>query len=295
MLDRFRAQGARTDAMERARAALSRGQLPEAIAAYRQVLELEDNTLVQQELNRLEARLAVRQGTELRDAGQLEEAAGLFQVALTKDPENQDALRYRRELVSVSEVQSLLQAGDASAAAGDYEAAVRQYRQALEIDALDVVKQKLDDATRNLAMQSAETALSEGRFDDAERQADRAAEIDPDHASIAAFRERLSKRRAYQAKLDAAEAQRAQGNLRLTLRRLQEAREILDTPAVDQRIEATQYAWAVAKARQHLANGLLGPAEAELEIAARIDATEEVTDLRARLQAERSRPAETGS
>ena len=290
MLGKFRADLALKAALREAETAKSKGLLTEAIDAYRRALELEPNALVTAELNRLEARLAVRQGTELRDAGKLEQAAALFDTALLKDPTNPDAQRYRRELVSVSELESLLRAGDDAMAGGDFETAVTQYRRAFEMDALDVVERKLREAQRALAMRDAEAFLAAGRLEDADRQANQAAQIDADHEELINLRERIEVRRAYQSRLDEAEAQRAQGNLRLTLRRLQEAKEILDNPDVNQRIDATQYAWAIAKARQHLADGLLGPARAELEIAGRIDFTDEVQELLARVDAEQPSP-----
>ncbi|MEM8781726.1 MAG: protein kinase [Planctomycetota bacterium] len=293
MLANFRSDLALAAALRDAEEARSKGLLAEAIAAYRRALELEANPLVSAELNRLEARLAVRQGAELRDAGQLEQAAALFEAALHKDPGNADAQRFRRELVSVSELQSLIRAGDDAMDASDFEAAETQYRKAFELDPLDVVRFKLDEAQRRLAMAAAEDALTQGRFDDADRQAERAAVFGPDHTELIQLRQRIATRRQYQAKLDAAEAQRAQGNLQMTIRRLQDAKEILATPEVNQRIRATQYAWSISKARQHLADGLLGPARAELEIAGRIDFTDEVQELFDRLEAEQSTPTPT--
>ncbi|MEM7577554.1 MAG: protein kinase [Planctomycetota bacterium] len=293
MLARFRSEFALAAAMKRAQEAQSKGLLAEAINAYRRVLDIQNNPLVEAELNRLEARLAIRQGTALRDAGQLEQAAALFETALLKDPGNTDAQRYRKELVSVSELQSLIQAGDDAMASGDYVTAVTQFRKAFELDALDMVRERLDDAELRLALLDAEVALTEGRLDDADRQAERVAELAPENADLATLRERIATRRAYQAKLDAAEAQRAQGNLQLTIRRLQDAKEILDTPEVNQRLAATRYAWAVAKARQYLADGLIGPARAEVEIAGRIDFTDEVQELFDRIEAEERSPRST--
>ncbi|MEM1097212.1 MAG: protein kinase [Planctomycetota bacterium] len=286
MLARFRSELALAAATKQAEEARSKGLLSEAIDAYRRVLEIEDNALVAAELNRLEARLAVRQGVALRDEGKLEQAAALFESALLKDPNNADAQRYRRELVSVSELQGLLQAGDDAMASGDFAAAVAQFRKAFELDPLDMVRERLANAELRLALQEAEQALAAGRLDDADRRAERVAELSPDNTEIEQLRERIATRRAYQVKIDAAEAERAQGNLQFAIRRLQEAKEILETPDVKQRIDATQYAWAIAKARQHLADGLLGPARAELEYAGGIDFTDEVQELFDRLEAE---------
>ncbi|MEM1445946.1 MAG: protein kinase [Planctomycetota bacterium] len=295
MLARFRSQLALAAATKEAEEARSKGLLAEAIEAYRRVLELEDNQLVREELNRIEARLAVRQGTALRDAGQLEEAAALFETAMLKDPSNTDAQRFRKELVSVSELQGLIQAGDAASEAGDYATAIAQYRKAFELDPLDLVRDRMADAQLRSALTDAEAALVDGRLDDAERQADRVGELDPLNAELGDLRDRIQTRRDFQAKLDAAESQRAQGNLQLAIRRLREAKDILDNPDVNQRLNAAQYAFAIAKARQHLANGLLGPARAELEIAGRIDFTEEVQELFDRIDAEEHGPQSTGS
>ncbi len=279
MLARLRAQRDLEAALSEAQDASSTGQLEEAIAAYRRALELKDDTLVTAELNRLEAQQAVRRGLEFYDAGRLEDAAAQFDIALLKDPDNETARQRRRELVSVTEVQSHLRAGDTALENGDLQTAIDQYTKAYSLDELDLVLQKLNEAKRRQATQRAAAAMESGLMTVAREQLDLARTLAPEHEELAALEEDFAQRVEYTAHIEAADAHRAAGEFRKAIRRFNDAKAIFATEEVEQRLDETQYTFSVAKAREHIAGELFNAARGELQLAAEIAYTDEVRDL----------------
>lgn len=273
----------------RAEAAEAAGDLGEAIELYSRALQVEERPQVQRELRELRSQADLERGLRLLEEGRASEAeaALLRSLRYTDNPQAREALQ---RVEATERRQRFVSDGDEAFAGGDFEAAIAQYTNALEIEADDEVQQKLQRAQVHNLLEQTEQALDRDALDAAEAAVAELAAFDAvDPADLEAIAEAeadLERHRRYREQLEAGDAARAESRFGEAKRRYREAREVFDTEEVRERLDEAEFDDAIAKARHYLEVRRYDNARAWLAQAARYrdEEDEQIEELSRRIE-----------
>ena len=266
-------------AMARGTAAETTGKLEDALQAYREAAGIrKNNANAKRKLANVESTLLLREGLRLLDQGKPLEA----ERALTRSLGLKDSPQARAALgriESASQQDSFIRAGDQAYEVGNYEIAVKQYSNALEISALPAVEEKLKRAQVLDRLRLALDAMEAGDVREAESHIVAATRIMPDDPQVEAVREQFEIRSEYLRFRDAGNEAREKSKFGDAKYNFERARRVADTAEIQRLLNETEYDHLVAQARSYLAVGQYVPARALLRTAAEIRVTQEIDDM----------------
>lgn len=279
-LDAWSAQRDRTEVLERARAAEAEGDVAAAVLGYREALQLKPDKELETRVARLRSDAALERGRTLLASGD-EEAALLAFTRARSFADTPETRGWLARLDASRQQQTLIEAGDAAFARGEYDLATTQYAMASELDeaADPTVRGKLADARVMALVEQARGHFDAGRYDAAMRFYDQARGLDPESSSVRQGLDRLRRAIRLREALAAGDAALAAGNYTTAREAYFKAKAIEDGSQVASRLDDLEYAHLLAQARGYQAALQWDAAEAVLKTALQMRDTEVGRDL----------------
>lgn len=276
--------------VEQGRDASQANKLPEAIAAYEKAIEIRESPELRQQVRRWQSILALNQGERLMDKGRRAQARTAFLRAVSLNPENHQAAGWVARLSSETKREELIAAGNTAVRQQDFETAVAMFRDAAAIESDDQVETALENARFQLALVQAERALRAGDFDAARDAYRRAATVLPNDESIKAGLSQISDRINYDDYVKQGDRLREQGKFGSAKRAYRQAKEIIDTPEIQTRLDDIEFEHLLTQVRSFMAVGDYNNASAVLRTAAKMRRTPIVEQLFRQIAEEQSQP-----
>ncbi|MCC6679611.1 MAG: protein kinase [Phycisphaeraceae bacterium] len=275
MYDSLVHQEAFDQAMAKATALKEAGDDAAALEAYREAAAIAPLPQLQKTIDELESDLLVSQGLTQLDEGRIDEAERSFILALGKNETNQRAHEALGRIASANRVQDFIQAGDAAMDAQDYDAAVRQYENAMRHGGGDSVSAKLRDARVRKLLTDAEAAPP----DEAQKLLAQAREVDASHPLLEDATQRLSQRSEYLRLLAEGDAARDRSDFGEAKRAYGKAQKLMDTQQIQQRQDDVEYAQLLAQAASYIDQAQYAAAKAILRTLIQTRDTQQARDL----------------
>ena len=277
-IDRLQREQTLEQAGQRARQALDNDDLEAAVDALQQMQRLEPDDRRAQRIDELRSRIALQQARQLMSEDRHEQAEVKLLESLELD-ENPQARELLENMGEAKRRAALIRAGDQAMSERDYDQAIGQYRAALDLDESPELRDKLREARLRQSIDRAEQDLDAGEIAAARDAVERAAGIDASDPRVNDLQDRIETRGRYLDLLDQADAAREQSDFGRAKRLYIDARDVIDTPEVRERIDLVDYQHLVAQARSAMAAERDAAARALLLSAADIKRTDEVIDL----------------
>ena len=266
-----------------------RNKLGEAIKAYEEALAIDpEHAATAGRIRELKARRQVERGQKFLERGETERARISFTEALGFDPNDAAARGYLLRMEAMSNRQQRVDAGETALQAGELEAAIEHFRQALTMSGgggssgggdVSDIEQKLREARLRWAMERGNRAYNAGDLAAAAAAYGEARVLAPDDPEVTEAVEQVDRRGRYDELLANGDRLREQSRYVDAKRAYQQAAEVDDTPAVRQRMDEVEYEHLVAQAKGFLAAGRADAARAKLISAQRLNDSEQVRQL----------------
>lgn len=250
-------------------ARLDAADLPGAIRAFAQALENQpEDDALKSRLSELRVREAVERGQRYLAEDRADAARDAFAEALGYG-ESEAAMQALGRLDAQDQQQAMQRQGDMAMAEAAFDQAVNAYQAAVDLGGGSDAQLKLDRARVALYTSQADTALAEGRLDQAGGLFDQALRIDPGHGPAVNGAEEVTRGSAYKTFVaegdDALKVQRFGDALRAYRR----ARDQINTEQVRAKIDDAEFAQLIALARGALSSKDYSSAKAYLVTARR--------------------------
>ncbi len=290
-LNRLESEHTADKALALAQAALDRGDPESAIQHYEEAIEaLPNDQSLKDKLTKLRSSWLVEEGLRMLAQGNTFGADQMFTEALGYDPDNKQARDALARIASSNRRDAFIEAGDTAAANGDYDTALRQYENALQLGTDNPLSDKVTGIRVQILLKQARASLETGDIDKANELVIQASQLEPNNTDVAAVRNEVEVRGEYIRHLNAGDAARNRSAFGEAKRHYLRAKEAMDTPQVRSRLDEAEFDHLLAQARNYIAAGEYASARAQLSIAAEIRTTDEVRELLEQVQA-----AENGS
>ena len=278
-LNQLQTREAYDQALAKAAAAESQGDLDQAIDFYRQASDLKQDPAIDAQLKQLRSLRNLQQGLAFLRRHDTPRAEAALTRALGFDPNNEQARAALKSIESSSQKQSFVTAGDTAMRSGDFDTAAQQYRNALDFGADTAVQDKLNQALTRAAVLAGLNALNAGQLDRATQFITQAVRLSPNNRQALAAQRQLKTFGEYQRHLQAGDAARNRSDFGRAKFSYAKAQRILDTPAIRQRLDEAEYEHLIAQARAFLQAKEYAPARSLLRIAASRRMTDEIQSL----------------
>lgn len=277
-LDRLTRAQNLDEARREAEQALANDNLEAAIDALQRMQRIEPDDDRAQRIDEIRSRVALEEARRLmsRDQHDRAEVKLLESLQLHENPQARTLLENMGEAKRQA---ALIRAGDQAMDESDYAQAIGQYREALKLGSSPELQDKLREARLRQAISRAEQSLDAGEIADARDAVEQAERIDATDPRVNNLQDRIETRGRYLDLLDQADAAREQSDFGRAKRLYVDARDVLDTPEVRERIDLVDYQHLIAQARSAMAAERYTAARALLLSAADIKRTQEVLDL----------------
>ncbi len=275
MYDKLVHQEAFDKAMATANALKDAGDEAAALEAYKQAATIAPLPQLQKTIDELESNVLVTEGLQQMDEGKIDEAERSFILALGKNESNERAHDALAKIASANRVQDFIQAGDAAMDAHDYDAAVRQFENALRHGGGNSVSAKLRDAKVHKLLADAENAPP----DQAEKLLNEAREVDASNPLLEGAAERLKNRSEYMRLLAEGDAARDRSDFGEAKRAYGKAQKLMDTEQIKQRQDDVEYAQLLAQAASYISQEQYAAAKAILRTLIQTRDTQQARDL----------------
>ena len=277
-LDRLARERNLEQASRDAEQALANDDLQAAIDALQQMQRLNPDDERAERIDEIRSRVALAEARRLMAEGRHDRAEVKLLESLQLH-ENPQAEALLENMGEAKRQAALVRAGDQAMSENDYAQAIGQYRDALELGSTPELRDKLREARLRREIAKANQSLEAGEIADARDAVQQAQQIDATDPRVTNLQDVIETRGRYLELLDAADAAREQSDFGRAKRLYIDARDVLDTPEVRERIDLVDYQHLVAQARSAMAAERYTAARALLLSAADIKRTREVLDL----------------
>ncbi len=280
LLARLQARATADEAIGLAEAAIDRNDMEEAIRHYElAVLAQPDDDALKNTLTNVRSEWLVDEGLRMLAEGNTVGADQMLTEALGYQPDNQRAREALQQIASSSRREAFIKAGDDAAAIGDYDTAIKQYQNALDLGIDNPLSGKLIDARIKLLLRQGRASLEAGEIVTAGQLVQQAHHLAPDNPDVAAAIREVEVRGEYLSHLSAGDEARARSAFGEAKRHYLRAKEAIDTPQVQARLDETEFDHLLAQARDYIAAEQYASARAQLKIASEMRTTDEVRKL----------------
>ncbi|MEM8738973.1 MAG: protein kinase [Planctomycetota bacterium] len=268
------------DAMKNGEAALRTGRLADAVQAFRAALAVRPSEALDTRVRALDARRLTQEAATLIEAGQYPTADLRLAQALRLAPDNPDALRLQQSLTDAARLSAIESRGDQSLAAGNLDAALTAYEQALAISPGNSrITTKLGNLRFRLALQNARAAFDNEQLPQARALLEEAQRLAPNDQNVQALLAQLDTRERYRKFLDDADAAKELKDFRRAKQLVREAGKLVPGEEVDRRLEDLDFENFLALGQEYLDADELEAAAAILNQARNIRITTELLRL----------------
>ncbi|MFW5839911.1 MAG: hypothetical protein ACOCZE_04950, partial [Planctomycetota bacterium] len=165
-------------AMARAETARINGDRSSQLAALKEAQALKNPPQVADRIERLEVDVMREDALAMLQAGRTNDAIEALREVLQRDPDDAVAREALESLRTAGQFQAMMDAGDRSAAQGDYAAALNHYLRASEIQATDDLNARIANARFEIQWAKAQALLAENDYAEARKAFDAALEHD---------------------------------------------------------------------------------------------------------------------
>ena len=179
----------------------------------------------------------------------------MFTEALGYDPDNKQARDALARIASSNRRDAFIEAGDTAAANGDYDTALRQYENALQLGTDNPLSDKVTGIRVQILLKQARASLETGDIDKANELVIQASQLEPNNTDVAAVRNEVEVRGEYIRHLNAGDAARNRSAFGEAKRHYLRAKEAMDTPQVRSRLDEAEFDHLLAQARNYIAAG----------------------------------------
>ena len=294
-LDEWSGQRDRAAALERARAAEAAGDVGAAVLAYSEALRLGTDDELAARVALLKSDAALARGRALFEAGDEEGALVAFTRARSF-ADTPEARGWLARLGASRQKQTLVDAGDAAFARGEFALAVTQYDMAAQLDDLadPVLQGKLGDAQVMDLVQQARGFFDSEQYGVAMRIFEQARRLDPESSAVRQGLDRLRAAMRLREALAKGDAALSAGDYAAAREAYLRAQAIEDGAQVASRLDDLEYAHLLAQARSYRAALQWDAAEAVLKTALQVRDTETGRELMRAIMAREKASEEVG-
>jgi tRNA A-37 threonylcarbamoyl transferase component Bud32/tetratricopeptide (TPR) repeat protein len=278
LLERLTDQQRFARAVQRGEALLAEGNRAGAIDAFAEALAIRSDETLDQRVRRLRSEHAIAEGRRLMGLGDTAGAREAFAQSLGYG-DSAEARSMLAQLDVEEQKQVFVRAGDAAMRRSEYEAAVEQYRRALEFGEDGELERKHAVARASRLVAEGDRHLRAGELDDARRSFEAAQAIAAGVAGADAGLETIARQTRYRRHLEAGDRYRAASQFTQAQLEYRRAREVIDTAEARERMVNAEFDHYIAQARSFIAAEEWRAAQAVLDIAARIRTDEVVESL----------------
>jgi len=258
--------------------AAANGDLAGAILQLRKAQKIRREDAVETRIKRYQSTISFNKARQAERSGDTEAAARLYTESLGhfENKASRDALA---RMEKADQKASFVRAGDAARVSRNYDAAVQQYQNALKFGPDPEIRAKL--VTSRVRQQAAKgiQLLGQGKLDEARKALNAARNQSPDDPEVLAGLAELNKRAKYQQLLEEGDMLRDESDFGEAKRAYLQARDVIRTPEVQQRIDDTEYDHLLAQARNYMRSAAWSSARALLRSAGRIKVTDELKSM----------------
>ena len=279
LLDELQAQAAYEQAVTQGELALDRGDTEKAIELYEAALEARPDQALQEKLLDLKSDWLVEEGLRMLAIGNTVDADRMLTEALGYRPDNERAREALARIATSGRRQSFIDAGDAAMDREDYPTAVTQYDNAMKLGVDEALTTKLTRARVQAQLEKSRDLLATGQVDEAMELVNQAKVMASDSPDVAAVLQEVEARSLYLQHLKAGDEARGRSKFGDAKRHYLQAKDALNTPQINERLDETEYDHLLAQARNYIAAEEYPSAIAQLRIAAGIRMTDEVQKL----------------
>lgn len=284
LLSRLEAQAFADQAITLAESALDRGDPEEAIRQFEAAVEVMPGDIaLKKRLTEVRSAWLVDEGLRMLAQGNIVGADQMLTEALGYQPDNQRARDALKQIASSNRRQAFIEAGDTAAANGDYDTALRQYENALQLGVDDPLGDKMTSIRLQVLLKQSRASLEDGQIDQAGELVAQAYQLAPENPDVAAVKEEVKVRGEYVRHLNAGDEARGRSAFGEAKRHYLRAKKEMDTPQIRARLDETEFDHLLAQARDYIAAKEFASAKAQLQIAAGINLTDEVRELLSRV------------
>lgn len=280
LLAHLQAQATADMAVTLAEAALDRNDPEQAIQQFELALKATPNNVVlKNRLTEVRSDWLVEEGMRMLAQGNTIGADQMLTEALGYQPDNQRARDGLAQIASSGRREAFIEAGDTAAANGDYDTALRQYENALQLGVDDPLGDKMTTMRVQVLLKQSRASLENGQIDQAGDLVTQAHQLAPEDPDVAAVRQEVEVRGEYVRHLNAGNEARARSAFGEAKRHYLRAREAMETPQIRALLDETEFDHLLAQARDYIAAKQYASARAQLQIAAGIRMTDEIRAL----------------
>ena len=272
-------------ALERGESDQRAGNLDSAVGFFEQALALREDPDLSARVLKLKSQAAVQRGRDMAEAGDSEGAKEAFTTALGYDPANTEARGWLARMNVTIEKRSQVEAGRRAEASGDLLQAAGHYRGALEHGPDAELEADLRRVEAGAALARAEQLLAAGWIDRAGVELAKAKSLAPDSAAVDEAIKRHDQHARYRDLLTRGDGFAERGRFAQAKQAYRQARDIMDTDQINQRLDDTEFNHLIAQARGYIDNHQWTSARGILNTAAKLRITDELNELRQRVSA----------
>jgi serine/threonine protein kinase/thioredoxin-like negative regulator of GroEL len=276
-IDTIRQDGRYSDAMQAAQSGEDSGNLMLAIRSLEKAQQIRATDDKAKLIRSLKGRLAYNQGRDKEQDGAGDAAITFYTAAAGfGHPQARQAMA---RIESSNQVAIFVRAGDTAMAGGDFEAAMEHYQSALSMDSSSQVRSQLTNAKVRHEVSIGKQLLSQGNIADARKSFARAMQLAPDNSEAKKGLARISLQANYMQLIATGDSLRSQGKLGEAKDRYRQARVLIKTEEVQQRLNDTEYEHLIEKAKFYMRKQDWRTAAAWLQSARKLRNTEQVQKL----------------
>ncbi len=272
------------EALDRGETAQSNGDLAGALRAFEEALALREDEALSRQVLKLKSQIAVEDGKAKSEAGDELGARHAFTEALGYDPDNAQARGWLARMDVQLKKQALIEAGQRAEISGELAAAAGHYREALKHGDDPELEQVLRSVEVRLLLTRADRLMASGQLPLAQAALNQASRLDPDNPAIDDALGRYDRRSRYRDLLHLGDEHVGQGRFAQAKQAYRQARDVLDTDEIKQRLDDTEFKHLIAQARGYIDSAQWSSARGILNTAARIRITEELSEMRRQVQ-----------
>jgi tetratricopeptide (TPR) repeat protein len=188
------------------------------------------------------------------------------------------------------EKQSQVDSARRAEAIGDLVQAAGHYRGALKHGPDEELLADLRRVEAGIALAQAEQLLASGQIDKAGSELAKAKKLAPDNPAIDEAIKRHEQHTRYRDFVSTGDAFAEKGRFAQATRAYRQARDVMSTDQIKQRLDDTEFNHLLAQARGYIANEQWTSARGILDTAAKLRITDELNQLRQQVHAQLQKP-----
>ncbi len=253
-------------------------RLNDAVTSLAKAQLIRADAKVATRINTLKGQSYYEQGVVYQQAGNLSAARGAYTKALSFS-NNRLAKAALQEIKTADQKTAFLEAASDAISAGNFDAAIKQYENALALEPDSDVRQKMTRARVEKGLAFGNRNIRAGHVEAARQALEEAKSLAPDDSRIALAMKNLKMLSRYQDYLAQGDELRQASRFGPAKVAYGRAKKIINNTEIKQRLEDAEYDHLLAQAQHRMKNKQWTEARILLKLAYRINPSKEVLEL----------------